>query len=101
MLDNRGRVNQEVERMAKKKSSASKSKKGSTGSKKDVQAFVDYIHTDKKMRGTVKKGWDAVIQAGKKQGYKFTKQDLHNHLKKKYGVTSSQEGDEPDTCICI
>ena len=69
--------------------------------KKDVKAFVDHIHKDKKMRAVLKKGWDEVIKAGKKQGFSVTKQELHDHLKKRYKVTSTQEQDEPDTCICI
>jgi hypothetical protein len=77
-------------------------KKAATGkSKKDVRAFVDHLHKDKKMRSILKKGWDEVIQAGKKQGFSFTKQELHDHLKDRYNVTSVNEGDEPDTCVCI
>ena len=83
--------------MAKKKAPAKKS----TGSKKDAAAFVDFIHKDKKMRSHLKKGWDAVIQEGKKQGYKFTKTELREHLKKRYNVSALPNEDEPDTCICV
>lgn len=84
-----------------KKPASSKAKKSTQAKPKDAQAFVDLIHNDRKMRARLKKGWDEVIQEGKKQGYKFTKQELHDHMKKRYGVTSMQEGDDPDTCICI
>jgi hypothetical protein len=80
---------------AKKKSAA-----GAT-SKKDAAAFVDHLHTNKEMRAVLKKGWDDVIRAGKKKGFNFTKQQLHDHLKKRYNVTSLNEEDEPDTCLCI
>jgi hypothetical protein len=94
--------------MAKKttsKSSTTKTakKKSSAGarSKNDAAAFVDHLHTNKKMRAVLKKGWDDVIQAGKKKGFNFTKQQLHDHLKKRFNVTSLNEKDEPDTCLCI
>jgi archaeosine-15-forming tRNA-guanine transglycosylase len=84
--------------MAKK---ASSSKSAASTSRNDAAAFVDHIHKDKKMRAVLKKGWDEVVKAGKKKGFKFTKQQLHDHLKKKYNVTSLPEQDEPDTCVCI
>jgi hypothetical protein len=78
-----------------KKTTATKS------SKKDVGAFVDHIHRDRGMRAILKKGWDEVVREGKRRGYDFTKQELHNHLKKRYKVSATKEQDEPDTCICI
>ncbi len=83
--------------MAQKATASKKSK----GSKNDVAAFVDFIHKNKQVRTKLKKGWDEVIKEGKKRGYKFTKQQLHDHLKKKYKVKSLPNEDEPDTCICI
>lgn len=80
-----------------KKTATKKSKEP----KKDAAAFVDFIHKDKKTRMKLKKGWDEVIKEGKKQGYKFTKQELHDHLKKKYNVTRLPNEDEPDTCLCV
>jgi hypothetical protein len=90
-------------RAAKSKRSTSSTSKKSTGTKseKDVRAFVDHLHKDKKARAILKKGWDEVVRSGKKQGFKFTKQELHDHLKKRYKVTSLPHGDEPDTCVCI
>ena len=70
-------------------------------SKKDAAAFVDFIHKNKQIRAKLKQGWDRVIQEGKKKGFKFTKQELHTHLKKKYNVKKLPKEDEPDTCICI
>lgn len=90
-----------------KKATAGKSarsaatKKTQPGSTMDAAAFVDHLHKDKKLRAILKKGWDDVIAQGKKKGFKFSKQELHNHLKKKYNVTSMPEEDEPDTCLCI
>jgi hypothetical protein len=81
--------------------SAKTKKKSTAGAKKDVAAFVDFLHKDKNLRSKIKKGWDDVIKSGKKQGYKFTMQDLHNHLKKKYKLKKLPKGDEPDTCLCI
>jgi hypothetical protein len=83
--------------MAKKKSAPKKS----AAPKKDAAAFVDFVHGNKKVRMKLKKGWDEVIKEGKKQGYKFTKQELHDHMKKKYNVVGLPKEDEPDTCICI
>jgi hypothetical protein len=87
-----------------KKSSPAKTPKksaaGTTG-KKDAAAFVDHLHKNAEMRAVLKKGWDDVIRAGKKKGFNFTKQELHDHLKKRYNVTSLNEEDEPDTCLCI
>jgi hypothetical protein len=84
--------------MTTKKATA---KKSAPASGKDAAAFVDLIHKDKKFRSTLKKGWDEAIREGKKRGFKFTKQELHNHLKKRYGVKSLPKEDEPDTCICV
>lgn len=88
--------------MAKKKATTKKSKstpkiKGPT----DAAAFVDFLHKDRKTRLILKKGWDAVIKEGKRKGFKFTKQQLHDHLKEKFNVTKLPNEDEPDTCFCI
>lgn len=86
----------------KKAGKTSKSKKGTASStKKDAKGFVDHIHEDRGMRAILKKGWDQAIREGKKRGFKFTKQELHDHLKKRYKVKSLPKGDEPDTCVCI
>lgn len=93
--------------MAKKsaKSATKKAAKKSTTAKstsgKDAAAFVDHLHQDKKLRTRLKKGWDEVIAAGRKKGFNFTRKELYDHLKKRYGLTSMPEEDEPDTCICI
>jgi hypothetical protein len=90
--------------MAKKasKSARTTTKKGAkAGTKKDAAAFVDHLHANKEMRAILKKGWDDVVRAGKKKGFTFTRQELHDHLKKRYKVTSLNEEDEPDTCVCI
>ncbi len=82
------------------KTSTSKESSGSSSSK-DAQAFVNHIHEDRGMRAILKKGWDEAIREGKRRGFKFTKQQLHDHLKSRYNVTSLPEEDEPDTCVCI
>jgi hypothetical protein len=88
--------------MATKKKAAKKAKPAPkiTGPR-DAGAFVDFLHKDRKTRLILKKGWDAVIKEGKKKGFKFTKQQLHDHLKEKFNVTSLPNEDEPDTCFCI
>lgn len=85
--------------MAKK---ASRKKKASgTKEKKDAKAFVDHLEKDRGLRSKLKKGWNDVIAAGKKKGYKFTRQELRTHFKKRYGVGKLMRDDEPDTCVCI
>jgi predicted ribosomally synthesized peptide with nif11-like leader len=79
-----------------KKSSTKKSTE-----KKDAKAFVDHLEKDRAMRSKLKKGWNDVIAAGKKKGYKFTREELRTHFKKRYGVGKLMKDDEPDTCICI
>jgi predicted ribosomally synthesized peptide with nif11-like leader len=86
--------------MAKKASRKKKSTSG-TSQKKDAKAFVDHLAKNKVLRGKLKKGWEDVISAGKKQGYKFTRQELRTHFKKRYAVGKLMKEDEPDTCICI
>lgn len=80
---------------------AKKSSKKKSTEKKDAKAFVDHLAKNKVLRGKLKKGWNDVIAAGKKQGYKFTRQELRSHFKKRYGVGKLMKEDEPDTCICI
>jgi hypothetical protein len=59
------------------------------------------LHKDRNLRSKIRKGWEAVIKGGKKQGFVFTRQELLDHLKKKYKIKKLPKGDEPDTCICI
>jgi predicted ribosomally synthesized peptide with nif11-like leader len=82
-----------------KKSMKRSSKK--TTEKKDAKAFIAHLEKDRGMRSKLKKGWADVIAAGKKKGYKFTRQELRSHFKKRYGVGKLMRDDEPDTCICI
>jgi hypothetical protein len=76
-------------------------KKTAATTSKDAAAFVDHLHENAELRSILKKGWEEVIRRGKKKGFKFTKQQLHDQLKNKYNVTSMPEDDEPDTCLCI
>lgn len=86
--------------MAKKTvKKSSSSKKKTSGTKKDVAAFVDHLEKSREIRNHLRKSWNQVIAAGKKKGFKFTRQELHDHFKKKYGIKSHP--DNPDTCICI
>lgn len=80
---------------------AKKSSKKKSTEKKDAKAFVDHLEKDRGMRSKLKKGWNDVIAAGKKKGYKFTREELRTHFKKRYGVGKLMKDDEPDTCICI
>lgn len=89
--------------MPKKRVKASTKKKSARGTKekKDAKAFVDHLVKDRGMRAKLKKGWEDVIRAGKKKGFKFTRQELRSHFKKRYGVGKLMKEDEPDTCVCI
>jgi predicted ribosomally synthesized peptide with nif11-like leader len=80
---------------------AKKSSKKKSTEKKDAKAFVDHLVKDRVLRSKLKKGWNDVIAAGKKKGYKFTREELRSHFKKRYGVGKLMKEDEPDTCICI
>jgi predicted ribosomally synthesized peptide with nif11-like leader len=80
---------------------AKKSSKKKSAEKKDAKAFVDHLAKDRVLRSKLKKGWNDVIAAGKKKGYKFTREELRSHFKKRYGVGKLMKEDEPDTCICI
>lgn len=83
------------------KARSSKKKPAAAKTKKDAKAFVDHLEKNRQLRARLKKGWDEVIQAGKKQGFKFTRQELRAHFKKRYGVGSLMRDDGPDTCVCI
>jgi hypothetical protein len=83
-----------------KKRKASSSKK-TTGGRKDVVGFVDHLEKSRELRSKLRKTWNDVIAAGKKKGFKFTREDLRKHFKQRYGVTTYPGADKPDTCICI
>jgi Nif11 domain len=80
-----------------KKSSTSKRK--TSGAKKDAAAFVDHLEKSREINSKLRKTWNEVIAVGKKKGFKFTRDELRNHFKKRYGVKSKP--DYPDTCFCI
>lgn len=93
--------------MAKKnvksaKSSAKKKKVSKTAPLQGgAEAFVDHLENNAQMKARLRKGWSEVIAQGKKKGFKFSRQELREHLIKRYGVTNLPKDDEPDTCICI
>ena len=80
---------------------AKKSSKKKSTEKKDAKAFIDHLAKNRVLRTKLKKGWNDVIAAGKKKGYKFTREELRAQFKKRYKVGSLLKNDEPDTCICI
>lgn len=84
-----------------KKSVKRSSKSKASTEKKDAKAFIDHLEKNRVLRTKLKKGWEAVLKDGKKKGYKFTRQELRTHFKKRYGVGKLMRDDEPDTCICI
>jgi RNA recognition motif-containing protein len=84
-----------------KKSVKRSSKSKASTEKKDAKAFIDHLEKNRVLRTKLKKGWEAVLKDGKKKGYKFTRQELRTHFKKRYGVGKLMKNDEPDTCICI
>jgi Nif11 domain len=85
--------------MAKK--SMKRSSKKKSAEKKDAKAFVDHLEKNRVLRSKLRKGWEAVLKEGKKKGYKFTRQEIRAHFKKRYGVGRLMRDDEPDTCLCI
>jgi hypothetical protein len=80
--------------LATKSSSKSSQKLGAAD-------FMTVFQKSKSLRAKVKKGWNDVIAEAKKKGYKFSKQELKDHIMKRYGIKSPPGHDEPDTCICI
>jgi hypothetical protein len=84
--------------MAKKKKSSS-SKKRTSGTKKDVAAFVAHLEKSRPIRSKLRKAWSDVVAHGKKKGFKFTREELRNHLNKKYKIKRTR--DNPDTCFCL
>ena len=88
-----------------KKSVASTSKKTAArgaAPKKDAKAFLDLLHKDKTLQDHLRSGWDRAIKVAKKKGYKFTDQELLDHMVKRYQIKKPPESSDPDTCtICL
>ncbi|HSE98933.1 MAG TPA: Nif11-like leader peptide family natural product precursor [Blastocatellia bacterium] len=69
--------------------------------KNDAQAFLDLMHEDKTLQRHMKKGWQEIVQIGKKRGFEFTPQELYKQMKKRYAISKPPLTDDPDTCICF
>jgi predicted ribosomally synthesized peptide with nif11-like leader len=65
-------------------------------SEEHVKKFTEAMEKDAALREEVKKASDQVVEAAKKHGYHFTREELHDHLKEKWGAHKLPPSDKSD-----
>ncbi|MFQ5777797.1 MAG: Nif11-like leader peptide family RiPP precursor [Terriglobia bacterium] len=73
-------------------------------SMRHASGFVSKVRTNKALRAKVKKATHSIMRIAKAHGYTFTREQLHDVLRKKWDARklppSSKEAD-PDTCAFL
>jgi predicted ribosomally synthesized peptide with nif11-like leader len=67
-----------------------------------VKKFLDHVEKDKALRAKVKEASDQLVRLAKEHGYSFSREELNNHMREKWGVSkpkTAASGDDPDTCF--
>ena len=71
----------------------------------DVKKFLASVEKDAALRKKVTKesqgAVDRVMKIAKQKGFKFTKADLHDHLKKKWGAKKLPSSGKVDPFTCV
>jgi predicted ribosomally synthesized peptide with nif11-like leader len=61
----------------------------------DATKFVEALKTNTAMQNDVEEARNRMVEVGKKHGYNFTQDELHDELRQRWGVTKAK--DDPDT----
>jgi predicted ribosomally synthesized peptide with nif11-like leader len=78
---------------------------GGDMSAEDTKKFMAHVKRDARLRKRLTKetkgAVDRVIKVAKANGYKVTKQELHDHLKKQWGAKKMPTSRKADAFTCI
>ncbi|MBI3680674.1 MAG: Nif11 family protein [Acidobacteria bacterium] len=66
--------------------------------KRDAKKFVDLMEKDKDFQKRSVKRFHSVETLAQKRGLKFTRAELHDHLRERWGITKPPAVDDVDTC---
>ncbi len=67
-------------------------------SKRDAKKFVDLVEKDKSLQKKSAARFSSLQKVAKKHGLEFSRADLHNHLRQRWGISKPPEVDDVDTC---
>jgi hypothetical protein len=67
-------------------------------SKQNAKKFVDLIEKDKSLQKRSALRFKSLQKLAKKHGLEFSRADLHNHLRQRWGITKPPAADDVDTC---
>ncbi len=65
-------------------------------SQEQAKKFTEAMEKDEALRAAVKTASDHVVEVAKKHGYHFTREELHDHLKEKWGAHKLPPADKKD-----
>jgi predicted ribosomally synthesized peptide with nif11-like leader len=70
----------------------------------DVEKFYDALKTNQGLRDAIQGVQDNVVALASSHGYKFTFEELMEHLGEIWGAdfeSDTETAEEPQTCTCI
>lgn len=71
----------------------------------DVKKFIAHVKADARLRRSVTKetkgAVDRVVKIAKKNGYKITKKELHDHLKRQWGAKKLPSSGKSEAFTCV
>jgi predicted ribosomally synthesized peptide with nif11-like leader len=74
-------------------------------SAQDAKKFMEHVKKDPRLRKRLTKetkgAVDRVIKLAKAHGYKLTKEELHDHLKKQWGAKKMPSSRKADAFTCF
>ena len=63
----------------------------------DAAKFLDKVDQDSELQDQLREHQANLVKLGQEHGFEFTQQELHAHLRDRWGVTKPPAYDDPDT----
>lgn len=67
-------------------------------STENVKKFFDEVEKNPALQKRIGKSMADILTTAKKHGYDFTGEDMHKHLKRRWGVTKAPKFTKTDEC---
>lgn len=67
----------------------------------DAKKFLDHVDKDPELQQKLKQVRASFVELGKQNGYNFTLEELHSHVRDRWGVTKPPKYDDPHTTCAM
>jgi predicted ribosomally synthesized peptide with nif11-like leader len=68
----------------------------------EAKEFLDEVDASPDLQAKLRVSYDQFIDTAQQHGYSFTRKELSDELRRRWGMTDPPPyGEDPDTCFCV